>query len=48
LKKSGVHVTTAQKLMGHSSPMVTLSIYTGFRDEEISETGEALRKTLGL
>jgi integrase len=48
LKKSGVHVTTAQKLMGHSSPMVTLSIYTGFRDDEIAETGEALRKTLGL
>jgi transposase-like protein len=48
LKKSGGHVTTAQKLMGHSSPMVTLSIYTGFRDEEIAETGDALRKTLGL
>jgi hypothetical protein len=28
--------------------MVTLSIYTGFRDDEIAETGEALRKTLGL
>jgi hypothetical protein len=40
--------TFAQKLMGHSSPMVTLSIYTGFRDDEIAETGKALRKTLGL
>ena len=36
------------KLMGHSSPMVTLSIYTGLRDDEIAETGEALRKALGL
>ena len=34
--------------MGHSNPMVTLGIYTGFRDDEIAETGEALRKTLGL
>jgi hypothetical protein len=34
--------------MGHSGPMVTLSIYTGSRDDEIAETGEALRKILGL
>jgi hypothetical protein len=36
------------KLMGHSGPMVTLSTYTGSHDDEIVETGEALRKTLGL
>jgi integrase len=48
LKKSNVHVTTAQKFMGHSSPMVTLGIYTGFRDEEINESAIAIRQTLGL
>ena len=50
LKQSGVHVTTAQKLLGHSDPKVTLGIYTGFRDEEIQEAGKMIlnftRKTL--
>jgi hypothetical protein len=41
-------MTTAQKFMGHSSPMVTLGIYTGFRDEEINESAIAIRQTLGL
>lgn len=43
LKQSGVHVTTAQKLLGHSDPKVTLGIYTGFRDEEIQEAGKLIR-----
>jgi integrase len=43
LKQSGVHVTTAQKLLGHSDPKVTLGIYTGFRDEEIQEAGKLIK-----
>ncbi len=39
LKESGVHVTTAAKLMGHSNPMVTLKIYTQVRDSEIMDSG---------
>jgi integrase len=42
LKTSGVHVTTAQKLMGHANPGVTLGIYTRFRDEEIDDAGTAI------
>lgn len=42
LKQSGVHVTTAQRLLGHSDPKVTLGIYTGFRDEEIQEAGKLI------
>ena len=42
LKQSGVHVTTAQKLLGHSDPKVTLGIYTGFREEEIHEAGKLI------
>jgi integrase len=37
LKTSGVHVTTAQQLLGHSDPKVTLGVYTGFRESEIDE-----------
>ena len=43
LKQSGVHVTTAQRLLGHSDPKVTLGIYTGFREEEIQEAGNLIR-----
>ena len=43
LKQSGVHVTTAQKLLGHSDPKITLGIYTGFRDEEIQEAGKLIK-----
>lgn len=43
LKTQGVHVTTAQKLMGHSDPMMTLKVYTSVLDEEIDSTGEKLR-----
>ena len=42
LKTSGVHVTTAQKLMGHADPVVTLGIYTRFRDDEIDGAGAAI------
>lgn len=40
LKCSGVHVTTAQRLMGHASPAVTLGIYTRVLDDEIDVAGE--------
>ena len=43
LKQSGVHVTTAQKLLGHSDPKITLGIYTGFRNEEIQEAGKLIK-----
>jgi integrase len=42
LKTSGVHVTTAQKLMGHSDPVVTLKIYTLVKDEEIENSGKTI------
>lgn len=47
LKTSGVHVTTAQKLMGHADPGVTLGIYTRFRDDEIDGAGAAILTALG-
>jgi len=46
LKTSGVHVTTAQKLMGHADPGITLGIYTRFRDEEIDNAGAAIMDSL--
>ena len=46
LKTSMVHVTTAQKLMGHSDPKITLGIYTRFRDDEIDEAGHLMRAAL--
>ena len=48
LKRNGIHVTTAQKLMGHASPMVTMRIYTAVLSEEIVEAGETLRDKLKL
>lgn len=48
LKTASVHITTASKLMGHSNPLITMKIYTAVRNEEIAESGDALRKTLGL
>ena len=42
LKQSGVHVTTAAKLLGHANPMVTMKIYTLVLDEEIDQTGVAI------
>jgi integrase len=48
LKRNGIHVTTAQKLMGHASPMVTMRIYTAVLSEEIVEAGDILRQKLNL
>ena len=48
LKSNDVHVTTAQKLLGHASPMVTLAVYTQVLDNEIHETGEKIMASLGL
>jgi integrase len=42
LKQQGVHVTTAQRLLGHSDPKVTLAIYTRVLDKEIDEVGVML------
>jgi integrase len=44
LKTQGIHVTTAQRLLGHSDPVLTMKIYTGVLDSEIDEAGEVLRK----
>ena len=46
LKTSGVHVTTAQRLLGHADPGVTLGIYTRFRDDEIDGAGTAILDAL--
>lgn len=46
LKTSGVHVTTAQKLMGHADPGVTLGIYTRFRDDEIDGAGAMIMDSI--
>lgn len=43
LKKSGVHVTTAQKLLGHASPHLTLAVYTQVLDDEIDIAGQLIR-----
>ena len=43
LKRQGIHVTTAQRLLGHSDPKVTLAIYTQVLDNEIDDTGVMLR-----
>lgn len=46
LKTQKVHVTTAQKLLGHSDPIMTLKVYTSVLDDEIEETGNILRENL--
>ena len=43
LKSQGVHVTTAQRLLGHSDPKVTLAVYTQVLDDEIDEAGVILK-----
>lgn len=43
LKTQGIHVTTAQRLMGHSDPMMTLKIYTSVLDDEIDAAGVTLQ-----
>jgi integrase len=44
LKTQGIHVTTAQKLMGRSDPKVTMKIYTQVLDDEIDKTGAILAR----
>ncbi len=48
LKQQGVHVTTAQRLLGHSDPRVTMSIYTQVLDNEIDDVGLLLSKATGF
>ncbi len=48
LKTQGVHVTTAQKLLGHSDPMMTLRVYTSVLDDEIGAAGELLLKRISV
>lgn len=43
LKRQGIHVTTAQRLLGHSDPKVTLAVYTQVLDSEIDEAGDLLK-----
>jgi integrase len=43
LKTQGIHVTTAQKLLGHSDPMMTLKVYTSVLDSEIDDAGVNLK-----
>ncbi len=43
LKSQGVHVTTAQKLLGHSDVKVTLKVYTQVLDDEIEKAGDLIR-----
>ena len=46
LKTQGVHVTTAQKLLGHSDPMMTLKVYTSVLDSEIDDAGILLNAAI--
>jgi integrase len=48
LKTQKIHVTTAQKLLGHSDPMMTLKVYTSVLDNEIDEAGDILGNFLKL
>jgi len=48
LKQQGVHVTTAQRLLGHSDPRVTMAIYTQVLDNEIDDAGDLLRNAIRL
>ena len=46
LKTQGIHVTTAQLLLGHSDPMMTLKVYTSVLDSEIDDAGELLLRAI--
>ena len=46
LKVQGIHVTTAQRLLGHSDPKITMAIYTEVLDDEIEAAGQILRTNL--
>jgi len=41
-----MHVTKAQKLMGHADPVVTLGIYICFRDKEIDNARAAIMDSM--
>jgi hypothetical protein len=45
LKQQGVHVTTAQRLLGHSDPRVTMNVYTQVLDNEIDDVGLLLKQS---
>ena len=47
LKTQGIHVTTAQRLLGHSDPTMTLKIYTSVLDNEVEDAGKLLRLSVG-
>ena len=47
LKTQGIHVTTAQRLLGHSDPIMTLKIYTSVLDNEVEDAGKLLRLSVG-
>lgn len=47
LKTQGIHVTTAQKLLGHSDIKVTLKVYTEVLDDEIDAAGTLIRLMTG-
>jgi len=47
LKKQGVHVTTAQRLLGHSDPKVTLAVYTRVLDSEIDDVARIMDTLIG-
>ena len=46
LKTQGIHVTTAQRLLGHSDPMMTLKVYTSVLDSEIDDAANILFKAV--
>jgi integrase len=46
LKTQGLHVTTAQRLLGHSDPIMTLKVYTAVRDDEIDVAADVLKASL--
>ena len=46
LKTQKIHVTTAQKLLGHSDPIMTLKVYTSVLDSEIDDAGNILENFL--
>ena len=48
LKTQKIHVTTAQKLLGHSDPIMTLKVYTSVLDNEIDEAGDILGNFLKI
>jgi integrase len=48
LKQQGVHVTTAQRLLGHSDPRVTMGIYTQVLDNESDDVGLLLSRVAGF